>query len=155
MMESFKAHFNAITCIRVESVQNKQGPITIKGRSLGIATLTIIQILIGIIHTVLGLVLLGSEIAMGTQVSIIYSIYTIAFGLLTLLSTVMIWQGKKLGWAGTIAVALFVIVADSLTVLNLPSIPGIPRFAAAGEIPYSLFVVFYLLLPHVRKKFGV
>jgi hypothetical protein len=67
----------------------------------------------------------------------------------------MIWQGKKLGWAGTIAVSLFVIIADALTILNLPSIPGIPRSAGALEIAYSVLVVFYLILPEVRKKFRV
>ncbi len=136
-------------------MKSKQEPVTIKGKSLGIATLTIAQTLIGAIHITSGLMLLGSELALGTQVSIIYDIYTLAFGLLTLLFAVMIWQGKKLGWAGTIAISVFVIIVDSLTVLNLPSIPGIPRFAAAGEIPYSVFLVFYLLLPRVRKKFGV
>ena len=99
--------------------------------------------------------LLVSELAMGTQFSIAYSIYTTVFGLLTLIFAVLIWQGKKLGWAGTIAVSVFVIIADTLTVLNLPSIQGIPLFASAGEIPYSLFVILYLLLPHVRKRFGV
>ncbi len=138
----------------VKSVNGKQQPITIKGRSLGITALTAAQILIGIVHTVLGLILLGSELVVGTQVSIIYSIYTIAFGLLTLLFALLIWQGNKIGWAGTIAISLFVIAADTLTVLNLSSIPGIPKFAAAGEIPYSLLVILYLLLPHVRKKFS-
>jgi hypothetical protein len=136
-------------------VKSKQEPVTIKGRSLGITTLTVAQTLIGIIHVSAGLMLLGSELLMGTQVSIVYDIYTLTFGLLTIVFAVLIWQGKKLGWFGTIAISIFVIIADTLTVLNLPSIPGIPRFAAAGEIPYSLFVVFYLMLPHVRKKFGV
>ncbi|MGD6933925.1 MAG: hypothetical protein ACQCN5_06960 [Candidatus Bathyarchaeia archaeon] len=99
--------------------------------------------------------LLSSELLLGTQVSIVYDIYTLAFGPLTLLFTVMIWQGKKLGWAGTIAISVFVIIVDSLTIFNLPSISGIPKFAAAGEIPYSVFLVFYLLLPRVRKKFRV
>ncbi|XHH09343.1 MAG: hypothetical protein ACFCUE_01595 [Candidatus Bathyarchaeia archaeon] len=136
-------------------MKSKQEPVTIKGRSLGITTLTVAQTLIGIIHVSAGLMLLGSELLMGTQVSIVYDIYTLTFGLLTIVFAVLIWQGKKLGWFGTIAISIFVIIADTLTVLNLPSIPGIPRFAAAGEIPYSLFVVFYLMLPHVRKKFGV
>jgi hypothetical protein len=136
-------------------VQNKPAPVTIKGRSLGITALSAAQILIGIIHAAFGLILLVSELAMGTQFSIAYSIYTTVFGLLTLIFAVLIWQGKKLGWAGTIAVSVFVIIADTLTVLNLPSIPGIPLFASAGEIPYSVLVVLYLLLPHVRKRFGV
>jgi len=134
-------------CIDRIAVQNKQKPITFKGRRLGITLLVIAQILIGIIHTVLGLMFLGSELAIAAQSSIIYSIYTTAFGLLTLVFAILIWKGNKLGWSGTIVLLLFVIVVDMLTVLNLPSIPGIPRFAAVGEIPYSLFVIFYLLLP--------
>jgi hypothetical protein len=135
-------------------VQNKQTPITLKGRSLGITALTAAQILIGLIHAAFGLLLLGSELSVGTQVSSAYSIYTAVFGVLTFIFAVLIWQGNKLGWAGTIAVSVFVIIADTLTVLKLPSILGIPLFASAGEIPYSLFVILYLLLPHVRKKFG-
>ena len=77
----------------------------------------------------------------------------IVFGSLTLVFAVFIWRGKKAGWIGTILVSLFVIVADSLTVLDLPSIPGIPKFPAATEIAYSIIVIVYLLQPHVRKKF--
>lgn len=133
----------------------KREPLPVKGRSLGIAALTAAQILIGVIHIISGLLLLGSEITMGTQGSIAYDVYTLVFGVLTLIFAGLIWQLKKSGWAGTIAVSLFVIVADTLTILNLPSIPGIPRLAGAFEIAYSLFVIFYLLLPEVRKKFGV
>ena len=132
---------------------SKREPLTIKGRSLGITALTFLQSLIGLIHAAFGLLLLGSELAIGSQVSIVYDIYTIVFGLLTLVFAWYIWQGKKLGWAGTIAVAIFVIIADTLTVLNLPSIPGIPWLGAPFEISYSLIVVFYLLLPDVKKKF--
>jgi hypothetical protein len=128
--------------------------VTFKGRTLGITALTAAQTLIGIIHIVSGLLLLGSEIALGTQVSMVYDVYTLIYGVLTLIFAVMIWQGKKLGWAGTIVVSLFVIAADTLTLMNLPSIPGIPRSAGALEIIYSVFVVFYLLLPDVKKKFG-
>jgi len=83
----------------------------------------------------------------------VYDVYTFVFGLLTLVFAVFIWQGKKMGWLGMIAVSLFVIAADSLTVLNLPSIPGIPKFPAYTEIPYSVLVVYYLSLRHVREKF--
>jgi uncharacterized membrane protein len=136
-------------------VSTKHEPLTYRGRSLGITALTASQILIGAIHIISGLLLLASEIAMGTQASIIYDVYTLFYGVLTLVFALMIWQTKKLGWAGTIAVSVFVIAADSLTLMNLPSIPGIPRSAGVLEIIYSVFVVFYLLLPHVRKKFGV
>jgi hypothetical protein len=136
-------------------MSGKREPISYNGRSIGVLALTGAQIFIGIIHLLFGLILLGSEISMGTQVSIAYDVYTVFFGALTLVFAGFIWQGKKLGWAGTIAVSVFVIVADTLTVLNLPSIPGIPKFAAGTEIAYSLLVIFYLLLPHVRRKFGV
>lgn len=132
---------------------SKREPVTIKGRSLGITALTAAQLLIGIIHAIFGLLLLVSELAIGSQISIVYDIYTIVYGLLTLVFAVYIWHGKKIGWAGTIAVSIFVIIADTLTVLNLPSIPGIPWLAAPFEISYSLIVVFYLFLPDVRQKF--
>jgi hypothetical protein len=67
--------------------------------------------------------------------------------------TVLIWLGKKWGWVGTVAVSLFVIVADSLTLLDLPSIPGIPRFPAITEIVYCLLIIFYLLQFGVRSKY--
>jgi hypothetical protein len=60
-------------------------------------------------------------------------------------------QKAWMGWH--IAVLTFVIIADTLRVLNLSSIPGIPWLAAPFEISYSLIVIFYLLLPDVRKKF--
>jgi hypothetical protein len=36
--------------------------------------------------------------------------------------------------------------------LNLPSIPGIPKFAAIMEIPYSVIVVLFLLQTKVRTS---
>ena len=82
-----------------------------------------------------------------------YDVYTLIFGLLYLLFAVLIWQGKKAGWVDTIAVSLFVIVADSLTLLDLPSIPGIPKFAGFTEIGYSVIVVAYLCSRNVRRKY--
>jgi hypothetical protein len=135
-------------------MRRKQPPIiTYKGRSIGIAVLTVAQIAIGLIHVFSGLLLLGSEIATNSQFSIAYDVYTAVFGALILLFAVFIWRGKKIGWAGTIAVSLFVIAADGLTLLNLPSIPGIPKLPAYTEIAYSVFVVGYLCLGHVRRKF--
>lgn len=133
---------------------NKPHPPTLyKGRSWGIVVLTLAQILIGAIHVFSGLLLLSYELAAKTQVSIAYDVYTLAFGLLVLVFAGFLWNGKKIGWAGTIAALLFVVVADSLTLLNLPGIPGIPTFAAPTEIAYGVWVVVYLFLPHVRKKF--
>ncbi len=126
---------------------------TYYGRSLGITALTAAQFLIGTIHVIFGLWLLTSEITAGSQATIPYDIYTVTFGVLTLLFAGLIWQGKKLGWVGTVIVSLFVTVADALTLLDLPSIPGIPKFAGPLEIAYSVLIICYLFSPHVRRKF--
>jgi hypothetical protein len=110
--------------------------------------------LIGSIHLLIGLTLLAAEI-LNSQVSIAYDVYTVACGSLVLVFTMYVWQGKKVGWIGTYMVLLFVIASDTLTVLGLPSIPGIPSFAAPTEIGYSIIVIVYLSLPHVRRKFLV
>lgn len=127
---------------------------TFKGRSLGITTLTVLQLIIGVIHVFFGFWLLASSqviVDVSSQTSnMIYSVYTIIFGLSTTIFAFGIWLQKKWGSYGTIATALFVIVVDSLTLLDLPSIPGVPKFAAGTEIIYSLIVLIYLL-SRVRK----
>ena len=131
---------------------NKREPITYKGRSMGILVFTSAQLLIGAIHALLGglLIAFGSSIFQATEA---YNVYTLVFGLIVMVFAVFIWQGKKEGWIGTIAVSLFIIAADALRVLNLPSIPGIPGFAPPIEIGYSILLIIYLSLPHVRRKF--
>ena len=116
--------------------------------------LTLAQLLIGVIHVLFGFWLLSSENSF-LHATVAYDFYTIAFGTLTLFFGLFIWQGKRSGWIGTIAVSVFVSVADALTLANLPSIPGIPTFAAPTEIGYSLIVIVYLLQPHVKRKFGL
>jgi len=133
-------------------MSGKPGPIFYKGRSLGILVLTAAQLLVGSIHVFFGFLLLASEVSL-LKATMAYDVYTIAFGLLTFVFGVFIWQGKKSGWIGTIAVSVFVSVADALTVLNLPSIPGIPKFAAPTEIIYSIIVMIYLLQHNIRKKY--
>jgi len=133
-------------------MSGKREPITYKGRSLGILTLTVAQVLIGTIHLLIGLGLLANEI-LNNQGSLAYTVYTVAFGSLVLVFAAYIWRGKKTGWIGTFSVLLFVIVADALTILGLPSIPGLPSFAAPTEIAYSVIVLIYLSLPHVKKEF--
>jgi uncharacterized membrane protein HdeD (DUF308 family) len=103
------------------------------------------QILIGVIHFSFGALLLAYENTSNLQATLAYDVYTIVFGLLTVWFAVFIWQGKRVGWIGTIAVSFFVIVADLLTLLDLPSIPGIPKSAGAIEIIYSTIVIAYLL----------
>jgi hypothetical protein len=126
---------------------------TYKGRSLGILTLTTAQLLIGAIHIFAGLLVLAFENFPSIQPTIIYDFYTLIFGLSVMVFAYYIWQGKRIGWIGTVAVSLFVIVADSLTLLDLPSIPGIPKFAGFGEITYSVFITIYLCSSQLRKKY--
>ena len=134
-------------------MSNKPKFPTFGGRTLGIAILTSLQLLIGAIHIFSGALLLAFEDFSALPAIAAYDIYTIVFGTLTLVFAAYIWRGKKAGWIGTILVSTFVIIADSLTVLDLPSVPGIPKFPAATEIAYSVIVIVYLLQPHVRKKF--
>ena len=135
-------------------MSNKRTPnITFKGRSLGIVVLTVAQLIIGAIHAFFGLLLSAFENLSFLPATAAYDIYTFIFGVLILVFAVFIWQGKKAGWIGTIAVSLFVIVADSLTLLDLPSIPGIPKFAGFGEITYSILIIIYLCTRQVRTKY--
>ncbi len=124
-----------------------------KGRSLGIVVLTSAQLAIGGIHIFFGILLLAYENFASLPTTVTYDVYTIVFGLLVAVFAVYFWQGKKVGWIGTVAVSVFVIVADSLTLLDLPSIPGIPKAPALTEIIYSLVVLFYLFRKSVRAKY--
>ena len=144
------------------SMDNAHPPITYKGRSLGIILLTAAQALVGFIHVVFGFWLLTApritpfvSIIGSSSSADIYSVYTIVFGFLTLLFAVLLWLQKRWGWISTIAVLIFVIAADSLTLLDLPSVPGIPKLACYGEITYSIIVIFYLVQSRVRTKYGI
>lgn len=126
---------------------------------MGIVVLAVAQFTIGVIHVFSGFLLLfaspSTTFILSAQLPEIYSIYTLAFGLLTLIFTYGIWLGRSWGWNGTVAVSIFVIVADALAFLNLPSVPGIPKLAAAAEIVYSLMVLLYLSQTHVRAAYKV
>ena len=124
---------------------SKQKLPTYHSRRIGIVALTGAQLLIGCIHVFFGLLLLAYENIALLQATVTYDVYTIVFGALTVLFAVFIWRGKRTGWIETIAVSVFVIAADSLTLLNLPSIPGIPKFAGGAEIAYSVVIIAYLL----------
>jgi hypothetical protein len=135
-------------------MSKKQIPIiTYKGRSIGIVALTVAQLLIGAIHVFFGLLLLAFENITFLQATAAYDIYTFVFGLLSLVFAGFIWQGKKIGWLGTVTVSFFVIASDSLTLLDLPIIPGTPKFPALIEIAYSLLIILYLFQSGVRSKF--
>jgi uncharacterized membrane protein (DUF2068 family) len=128
---------------------------TIRGRTIGIFALTAVQFLIGSIHVFFGLWLISATATFASfmQTTQIYNVYTLTFGVLVILFTYGIWIGKSWGWIGTVATSLFVTVVDALTLLNLPSIPGIPKFAAGTEIGYSVLILLYLSQKHVRTKF--
>ena len=131
--------------------------ITFRGRFLGITILVFIQFINGIIHTFSGFaLLLGSyiPIAPSSIAPLIFNYYTLAYGGLTVFFTYLLWGGKRLGWIGTVTVALFVIIADALTVIDLLTFLGIVKTAAILEIPYSLVTVLYLIQNHIRSKYG-
>ena len=79
------------------------------------------------------------------ETSTIYGIYTIAFGFGAAILGYGIWLERNWGSFGTIALSLLVIIIDSLAVLDLPTIPGVPKFAALTEMLYSIVVSAYLL----------
>jgi uncharacterized membrane protein HdeD (DUF308 family) len=126
-------------------VSKKPEPPTFRGRSLGITALTAAQLLIGVIHIISGAVLFAFENFSVLPATAAYDIYTLTYGVLTLVFAVYLWQGKKTGWIGTITISVFVIAADTLTLLNLPSVPGIPKAPAIAEITYSTIIIGYLL----------
>jgi hypothetical protein len=124
----------------------QKGPPThFKGRSIGTVAFVALQLLIGVIHVFFGFWLLSSEFPVAGPVSLPYDIYTIMFGVLVIVFAALFCQNKAVGWYGTVTVLIFVVIADGLTLLNLPSIPGIPKSAAVTEILYSLAVIIYLL----------
>ena len=111
---------------------SKREPITYKGRSLGIIVLTSAQLLIGAIHALLGALLIafGASILQATEA---YNVYTLIFGLLVMVFAVFIWQGKKAGWIGTIAVSLFVIVARCINSFEFAKHPRNPKVCCTNR----------------------
>ncbi len=137
-------------------------PPAYKGRSFGIILLTAVQVLVGFIHVIFGFWLFsGPRIEPFALFSgdffaaDVYAAYTIFFSLFTLAFAYGLWMQRRWGWIGTVAILLFVIVADSLTLLNLPSVPGIPKLAGYGEITYSVLVLLYLSQAHVRAQYKI
>ena len=140
---------------------NPKHPPTImfKGRYLGVAVLVAAQAIIGFIHVIFGFWLLFALTAPLAGIASfgpnIYSVYTVVFGFLTLGLAGLLWLQNRWGWVGTMTVLFFVIAADSLTLLNLPSIPGIPKFAGFGEITYRIIVLLYLLQTNVKTAYRI
>ena len=145
------------------SSSSSSGPPTYRGRAFGIAFLSALQILSGFIHIFFGLWLFSATppadpfpvFSPSRFTSDIYAMYTILFGVMSLVFGYGLWLQKRWGWVGTAAVCLFVIAADTLALFDLPSVPGIPKVAAFGEIPYSVLVAFYLSQGDVRSRYGI
>jgi hypothetical protein len=140
-------------------MKNKKNEVTFKQRYLGIAVLVVVQVLVGVIHLFFGLAMVLGNFSFPTPypTNMIYSVYTLVYGFLTILFTYWVWKQKRSGWIGTLAISLFVIIVDFLAFLNITNFLGIadPKIAAMGEIPYSSLCVAYLLLNHVRSKYKI
>jgi len=130
-----------------------------KNRFLGILFLVIIQLIVGFTHIFFGLALISGIFSFNSYsiAPTIYTVYTLVYGLLTAFFTYLIWKRKRLGWIGTVAISIFVILVDSLALFDLTNILSIPapKFAAIGEIPFSILVLAYLLQNHVRLKYNI
>jgi hypothetical protein len=124
----------------------------IYGRTVGVVALTVAQLIIGVIHVFSGALLFAYENFTQLPATAAYDIYTLVYGLLVLIFAVYFWRGKWIGWVGTVAVSAFVIAADMLTLLDLPTVPGIPKGPATAEIIYSVIVIGYLLSRGAKNK---
>jgi len=129
-------------------------PATFNGRRLGRVVVVGLQLLIGAIHLFAGLLLLAYEDFSALPATAAYDFYTVAFGLLVVVFAYGLWLGKRWGLLGTVAVLVFVIVADSSAVLGVPVVAGTPAGPAAVEISYSLILIGYLLWGKVRREFA-
>lgn len=123
-------------------------PSSFKAKYLGVLVLAFVQFLGGAVHAIIGLGLLF--VASG---EIVYSVYTLIYGVFTVIFAYGLWAGKNWGWLGTIIISVFVIVVDVCAVLDVQLIPGVPKVAALGEITISLVFLVYLLQPKIVRVF--
>lgn len=124
------------------------------GRTIGRVVLVGLQLLIGVIHLFAGLLLLAYEDFSALPATAAYDVYTVLFGVLVVVFAYGLWLGRRWGLVGTVAVLVFVIIADSTTVIGLPVVAGTPAGTAAVEITYSVILIGYLLWGKVRRQFA-
>jgi hypothetical protein len=132
--------------------------INVRGRFLGVFILVIVHSLVGFIHIFFGsILLLGSYVPLASSSTepMIFNFYTLVYGILTVFFAFLFWKGKRIGWIGTAVVLLFVIIVDTLALFDLFNVLGIVKTAGLGEIPYSLFILIYLLQDHIRNKYSI
>ena len=130
------------------NLSNFNPPISFKAKYVGILVLTILQLLNGAIHAIIG----GAFLVLNIGV-MEYNVYTLFYGALNLIFLYGLWTGKKSGWIGTILVSIFVIVVDVCATLDIQIMPGVPKTAALGEIVISLTILVFLLQPKIRQQF--
>ena len=130
-----------------------------KNRYVGILFLVIVQLIVGFVHLFFGLALISGcfTFISHSNIQTLYTVYTLVYGSLTTFFTYLIWKRKGLGWIGMVAISIFVIVVDTLAVFDISNIFSIPapKFAAIGEIPFSILVLAYLLQSHIRSKYNI
>jgi len=99
---------------------------------------------------------LGNYVKVGSSSTalMIYSFYTLVYGLLFSFFAYLFWKGKKLGLIGT-AVSLFVIIVDALALFDLLNFLGIPTTSSLGEFTYSFIILFYLFEDHIRLRYKI
>ena len=129
-------------------MSNFKPPVSFKGKYVGILVITILQLLNGAIHTIIG----GAFLVLNIGV-MEYNVYTLFYGALNLVFLYGLWTGKKSGWIGTILVSIFVIVVDVCATLDIQLIPGVPKTVALGEIVISLTILVFLFQPKIRPQF--
>ncbi len=123
-------------------------PDSFKRRYPRVFVLIILQFLVGAIHAAIGL---GLFFAASGELG--YNVYTLLYGVFTIIFAYGLWAGKKSGYLGTIIVSTLVIVVDVSAFLGMSLIAGVPRAAALSEIVYSLVVMAYLFHPKIIKLF--
>lgn len=111
--------------------------------------LVMFQAFVGAIHVVFGL-----SLAVGSSLLVAYGVYTLLYGIIDAVSAYGLYVGKFWGWTGTVAISIIVVIIDTFTVLDRSIIPGVPKFAAIGEIPYSTAVIIYLIQPKITKSYN-
>jgi hypothetical protein len=133
-------------------LSNAKPKIEVNGKPLGIAIVVSFQVLIGVVHLFFGSLMLASEVFPLASAAA-YDVYTLLFGLTALVFAVFLWGGVKLGWLGAVALSVLVAVVDSLVLLDLPSVPGVPKSPALVEIGYSLLIICCMSTRGVRSTF--
>ena len=133
-------------------------PSSFRGEFLGLFLLTLAQFLMGGIHVVAGIFVLlvpyvFSSVFAVTEITLLFGVYSLLYGLLVLVFAYGLWTGNRWGWIGTTILCIFVVVEASSTLL-LTLIQGVPMSARIVDITYSFVVLLYIIQPHIKRSFS-